>query len=253
MRAMLFDAIDRHGYRAIVLEGTDPPFATAAALDEYVTTGAGDPLALLSASQVFLRTTEILDLVHALRARNAEHPVDPVRIVHAQASSATSLEAMEREMAERTLVWHRDTGHRIVHWGGIAHIVAGDHRGLAPGGGTHRSSGGHLRSALGDGYVAIAATVGELDDGSVPPTPPQFTEAPLSEIDSGWLPIRGIDAPEAVRAWLEGPLRTRLVGPHYDPGADADHHVTGPSVHEAVDGFLHARRSEPMHPLPSTG
>ncbi|MHA6803006.1 erythromycin esterase family protein [Salinifilum ghardaiensis] len=248
---MLCDAIGRHGFRAVVLDGTDPPFATAAALDEYVTTGVGDPVALLAASQGFLRTAEILDLLHALRARNAEHPSDPVRIVHGPVSSATSLETVEREMAERTLAWHRDTGHRIVHWAGIAHVAAGEYRGLAPSGGTHRSSGGHLRTELGDGYVAVAATVGEVDDGSVPPTPRQFTEAPLSVIDAGWLPVRGVKGPQAVQGWLDGPLQTRLVGPHYDPAADAVHYVTGPSVREAIDGFLYVRRSEPMRPLRS--
>ncbi|MHA6804116.1 erythromycin esterase family protein [Salinifilum ghardaiensis] len=121
-----------------------------------------------------------------------------------------------------------------------------------PGGGTHRSSGGHLRAELGDGCVAVAATVGEVDDGSVPPTPAQFTEAPLSVIDAGSLPLRDVETPPAVQDWLDGPWRTRLVGPHYDPAADADHHVTGPSVRDALDGFLHVRRSAPMRPLRST-
>jgi erythromycin esterase len=58
--ALLRTLVHRAGFRAVSIEGTD---LTGAAIDRYVTTGAGDPTVLLRASPRFLRTREALDVL----------------------------------------------------------------------------------------------------------------------------------------------------------------------------------------------
>lgn len=257
MRSVTEDLVARHGFRAVFFEGTDPPFSTAPALDRFLVEGVGDPRVIVAKSQGFLHHREFLDLVLALRARNVAHPGDPVRIVHDLATKAvpTTLAAIERDMADRVLAWRESHGHKVVHWGGAAHILAGDPRGVSPGGvgETHRNAGGHLRAALGDAFVAVAATVGQVDAGdgysAIPPTPASFTEAPFAALPgTSWIPVRGVVTLPEVTAWLDAPLRTRMVGPVHDPDRDEEHHMSAPSVRRAVDAFLHRGRSRSVSP-----
>lgn len=252
------DLVTHHGFRALVLEGTDPPFTTAASLDRFVTTGEGDPRALLAASQGFARTRETLALVLALRSHSATHPDDPVRIVHGGPDGAGGgdLADLERELADRSLAWHDATGQRIVHWGGSAHVIAGDPRELSPGGAdlTHRNAGGHLRAALGEDYLAVAATVGTVASSpgtpAVPDVPDEFTESALQAGPAvSWIPLRDAATTPASRTWLRRALRTRSAGPTYDPDHDRDHYVSAPTVAGAVDAFLHVRASAAATPL----
>ncbi|GAA2253955.1 hypothetical protein GCM10010232_48580 [Streptomyces amakusaensis] len=57
------------------------------------------------------------------------------------------------------------------------------------------------------------------------------------------------EAPAPVRAWPDAPTRTRLVGPDYDPAADADHRLSGGSLGDWFDAVLHTRRVTPVRPL----
>lgn len=259
MRDVTVDLIEHHQFRAVAIEGTGSPFNTAAGLDRYVTHGEGDPLALIRASQGFLHAHEIEDLIVALRAHNQNHPEELVRIVHdnEHREPAKSLIEVEHELSDQALTWRAATGHRIVHWGGAAHVVAGEPRGIATGGEpdpglAHRNAGGHLRSALGSGYAAVAVTVGAVDAGAghapIPAVASSFSESPLNDVpDVGWLATRG--APAALVPWLDAPLRIRCVGPAYDPLRDRDHFITAPRVRDAVDAFLHVKRSTVITPL----
>jgi erythromycin esterase len=240
------------GVRAVAIEGTD---VSGPALDRYVTQGAGDPVALLRSGQGFLHTTEALEVINWMRAYNVHHADDALRVVHDDtgAVAPSDLESIERMLARRDLAWHERTGQRIVHWGGIAHLVVGNPRTLHPYGETQRSAGAHLRDALGDGYRAVAMTTGAgAAPYPLPQAPPTFTEvvfehasAPAVLID-----LKAHHEPSpAIESWLDSPLKTRCIGPGYDPARAEDFHLdTGP-LRRAVDYFLHVSKVTPAHPL----
>ena len=68
--------VEHAGFRTVAFEND---FATGLAIDRYVTTGVGDPVALVSEmSSPFWATEEIVDLVRWLRSYNQTH-TEPVR------------------------------------------------------------------------------------------------------------------------------------------------------------------------------
>ena len=68
--------VEHAGFRTVAFEND---FATGLAIDRYVTTGAGDPVQLVSGmSSPFWATEEMVDLVRWLRSYNQTH-TDPVR------------------------------------------------------------------------------------------------------------------------------------------------------------------------------
>lgn len=236
--------VEQAGFRAVAIEGTSE---TAVALDRFVRTGEGDPAALLAASQSFLRTHEALAVIRWLRAWSEAHPDDPVSIVHdrARGTPPGSLAEIEAYLAGSDLAWHAETGQRIVHWGGTAHVIAGDPRTVPPEE-THRNAGGIMRSELADGYGVAALTTGS---GSAPfaiPAPPrEFTEHAFADTphDIALLELATLNGvPQPVADWLHRPLRTRMIGPHYDPARDPDFHVDAGPLHECVDVLVHASR-----------
>lgn len=238
--------VERHGFRALVLEGDE---AASAELDAYVRTGEGDPVALLAKARSFWRTSEILDLVTWLRAYNRRHPDDPVRVVHPPRGEPTEHPApsaapanLERVIAENTLSRQEETGHKIVYWGGIAHTsVRGS---IAT---SHPTAGTIMRERLGHRYVSVGLTFHHgTEDGGVPAPPARFAEAVLGDvgIDAYFLDLRA-DAPSYVRAWLDTPTHARLIGPRYDP----DVHLTGGALAEWFDCVVHVTRTTPVHPV----
>jgi erythromycin esterase len=227
--------IDRHGFRALALEGDG---AASIALDTYVRSGEGDPLAILAQARSFWRFAEILNAVRWIRARNERNPSDQVRVVHTLESlrQLASREDIERYVADITIAWREQTGHRIVYWGGLAHTA----NGLATG----SNAGSHLRQRFGTGYVSIALT---FHHGSLPlrmdVPPADYVEAVLGavdletyllEIDGGWS--------ESVREWLDAPTKTRLIGPDV-------HELRGPALRIWFDFVIHSRRVTPARPL----
>jgi erythromycin esterase len=237
-RVMRF-LIDRHGFRSLALEGDG---AASIALDAYVRSGEGDPLAILARARSFWRFAEILDAVRWIRMRNERNPGDQVRVVHAPASAheatrrLASGEDIARYMADTTIAWREQTGHRIVYWGGLAHTA----NGLATG----RNAGGYMRARFGSGYVSIALT---FQHGSLPSQvdvpPADYIEAVLGAVDpeTYLLEIQG-GWPEPVRAWLDAPAKTRLIGPGV-------HELHGPSLRIWFDFVIHSRRVTPARSL----
>ncbi|MEI5101707.1 erythromycin esterase family protein [Streptomyces sp. PmtG] len=249
--------VEELGFRSLALEGDD---AARVGLDAYVRSGTGDPRALLAAARPFWRTEEILDLVQWLRSYNTRHPDDPVRFAgtaphpgprpQSRAARLDGLAAIERDLAEHVIRWHEHTADKIVYWGGLAHTAHGDPRTVSPSAGpaTHRNAGGYLRERFGAGYVSIGLT---FHHGKAPhpaPAPPtDFADAVLGStgLDAYLLDLRG-ERPHPVRAWLDAPTRTRLVGPAYDPGDDAAHHLSGGSLADWFDAVLHTQEVTPV-------
>ncbi|RRO12909.1 erythromycin esterase [Saccharopolyspora rhizosphaerae] len=244
--------VEQAGFRAVTIEGTTE---TAPALDRFVRSGEGDPAALLAASQVFLRVHEALAVVRWLREWNEAYPEDPVSVVHDRTPRTPpgNLTEIEAHLAESNLAWYAETGQRIVHWGGTAHVIAGDPRTVLPAE-THRNAGGIMRAELGAGYGVAALTVGS---GSAPfpvPHPPQdfaehaFADVPY-EVAVLELPPPA-EVPRSAAEWLTRPLRTRVIGPRYDPERDRDFRLDAGPVVECVDVVVHASHITPVTPLP---
>ncbi|SDJ69273.1 erythromycin esterase [Actinopolyspora mzabensis] len=250
-RVLLRGLVERAGFRAVAIEGTSE---TALALDRYVRTGDGDPARLIAASQGFLRTREALDIVRWLRNWTEAHPDDPVSIVHdgAHVKRPVGLAEIETYLASSDLAWHARTGQRIVHLGGTAHVVAGDPRTVPPDQ-THRNAGGIMRAELGGDYGVAALTVGSgKAPFPVPPPPYDFTEHAFAEVphEVALLELENMTgAPQPVTDWSRSPLRTRMIGPHYEPTRDHDFRVDAGPLHECLDVLIHTSRITATKPL----
>ncbi|MFR9726325.1 erythromycin esterase family protein [Streptomyces sp. MS19] len=226
--------VEEEGFRALLLEGDDPVRTGLAA---YVAGGGGEPGELVAGARPFWRTAEIVGVLRWLRGYNARHPDDPVRFVRV----GEWTEGVERGMADDVTRWHGETGDRIVHWGGYAHTAAAPMDG-------RRTAGSLLRERLGEAYVSVGLT---YHHGRVPevlgPPGDGLAEAVLGAVgaDAYLLGLRAADGlPEAVRAWLAGPARVRIVGP--DPAAPLI--ADGASLREWFDALLHVHTLTPAHP-----
>ncbi|OEV10306.1 erythromycin esterase family protein [Streptomyces nanshensis] len=242
--------VDEYGFRSLALEGDDPVRRGLAA---YVRDGTGgDPRELLARCRPFWRTEEILDVVTWMRAYNERHPADPVRFAESpvpepEFTGPESLPDIERHLAESTAWWHEHTGDRIVYWGGLAHMGVDAHR---------HNAGSRLRERLGSAYAAIGLTFHRGTALHRYPEPPaDFAESVLGagDLDAFTLDLRTGNAPDpAVRAWLAGPVRTRLIGPVYDPAHDAAHHMTADALTDLLNGVIHIREVTNARPLASS-
>jgi erythromycin esterase len=252
-------AVEDHGFRAVLIEGTDGEYATGSALDRYVTAGEGDPVALLRASQGFLHTQETLDLVEWLRNWSAEHPDDPVRVVHGSGREPvpTDLAGIENELAGLSLGWLERTGQRIVHWGGTAHLVAAAPRLLGEAPLEKGAAAGHrLRAALGARYALLVLTFGggELLGNPVLPAGPDLVESAFEGVPGRAFQLDLAElahAPADVVAWWRHTLRTRCVGSVYGSGNAADTWVGIPEPGPLADGFVHVAKVGPPRFLAS--
>ncbi|MDA3628732.1 erythromycin esterase family protein [Saccharopolyspora sp. WRP15-2] len=245
--------VEELGFRSVALEGDD---ASRVGLDEYIRTGVGDPRAMLSEARSFWQTEEILELVRWMRSFNLRRPEDPVRFVGAfqeQISPLDGLASIEQSLAEGTIRWYERTADKIVYWGGLAHTAVGDPRTVSPSSPplTHRNAGSYLRERFGADYVSIGMT---FHHGTAPypiPAPPaEFADAALGNagLDAYLLDLRA-DGPAPVRAWLDTPTMTRLIGPEYDPDDNAAYHISGGSLADWFDVVLHAREVTPVRSL----
>lgn len=228
------------------------------------------------------RAVELVEAIppapgHALALRHAR-----VVVAFHEFHGLDTVGYADERLAESTVWWHEHTGHRIVYWGGTPHI-ANRNPGPSPAteaeaaatsrfldavfspdarpsaapppspGARHRSAGSHLREHFGSGYVAVGMT---FHHGWMPypvPAPqPDWLDAVLGDVglDAYLLDFRA-PQPDVVRAWLEAPARTRVLGPFYDPENDAAHHMAGGSLSEWFDAVVHSQELTPTRSLGS--
>jgi hypothetical protein len=175
--------IEHAGFRALFIEGTEE---TGLTLDRYLYTGGGRSAGARAVESAVLRAVDVEDVLRGLRSWNREHPDDPVSVVSVpNPVEADSFAGIEAALADTVLTWRAETGQRIVHWGGIAHLVAGDPRRLPP---DHvgRSAGGVLRARLGSGYAVGTLTIGSgRAPFPVPDPRPDFLESAFEGIPAG--------------------------------------------------------------------
>ncbi|MGW9306586.1 erythromycin esterase family protein [Saccharomonospora azurea] len=245
--------IEHAGFRALFIEGTEE---TGLTLDRYLYTGGGRSAGARAVESAVLRAVDVEDVLRGLRSWNLEHPDDPVSVVSVpNPVEADSLAGIEADLADTVLTWRAETGQRIVHWGGIAHLVAGETRRLPP---DHvgRSAGGALRARLGPGYAVAALTTGSgRAPFPVPEPQPDFLESAFEGIPAGadeglLLDLhRAADhAPDTVARWLRRPLRTRVIGPVYDPARDRNSRVEAGPLADSLDVVVHLPHLTPITP-----
>jgi erythromycin esterase len=167
--------------------------------------------------------------------------------------------------------WRRRTGRRVVYNAATAHTAAVPRMLVSfpndqPGDDTveRQLAGGRLRRQLGDRYVAIGISFdhGQVLTGwEVQPGGPAVYEVPppsASLVDHVLGQTREPDylidlrhgGPPAVRRWLRGPARMRIVASAYVPANDADYAITVDPWRGAFDAILHLDQVTPSRLLP---
>ena len=201
--------LSQGGFTALLLEG-DPQ--AGALLDEHVATGRHDAIDILAQARPFLRTREILDTIAWMRTLD-----DPPRVVHGPA--IVSGPNLERDVADHIISWHRQTGDRIVWWGGAAHTAVGAAR--------------YLYEHFGvSGYRSVGLLFDHGDAlAPIPPAGPELLEARLRDEPAETL-FSELDAGHAERI--------RILGPTFDPDM---------SGQATLDAAYFTRSVRPMTPL----
>ncbi|SDD56233.1 erythromycin esterase family protein [Glycomyces harbinensis] len=193
------------------------------------------------------------DLVASLpEDAEREHILRYARILvdHHANSIAAGLDfgAYMADAAAAILRFHRATGAKTVLWDGVA-ITANARRArvaINPGK-AFASVGGHLREALGAGYLSmmIGFGEGEIHEGVRVPAPPaDYVEARLARDEAYYLDLRSA-APEAVARWLHGSRKVRVIPGVYDPAEDEKHHVVADDFAAWFDAVAYLPRIGP--------
>jgi hypothetical protein len=109
-------------------------------------------------------------------------------------------------------------------------------------------TGSYLRERFGARYVSICLT---FHHGAapypIPSPPPDFADATLGSADlDGYLLDLHTEAPASVRAWLDAPTRTRMIGPAYDPADNDAYRLSGGSLANWFDAIIHTQVVTPV-------
>lgn len=166
LRALVADA----GFRTLALE---LDWTRGLRLDHYLRTGEGDPEELLTADRAFVRTTELLDVIAWMRARNLQHPDDPLRIVGASISSVhpSSIDVVvdhvrrtAPDLVEELITHYAAPGERSAgRWTPVDHARAALHLvEQAPGASTYVTD--HARAVLDACEFEVMQGVGYLEE-----------------------------------------------------------------------------------------
>ena len=240
-------AVEHLGARTLVIE--EQSLAAAAVLDASVRGGARSSRDALGDAWAPWQTLEVVEVLDWLRARNEWHAHDPVRIVGAISEDELGLAGHVLEHLDRN-------GAPVAYWGGAAHSAVAPASDVTypPRSPSGASDGARLRRALGGRYVSIACVCDHSVAGEpLPPPPGHFTEAPLARVGApAWyIDLRHPDD-ESARQWVTAPATTRLIGPRYDPGRNADFRMSGSPLGHWFDVVLYVREITPTRPLDAT-
>lgn len=210
------------------------------------------------------------DLVHALSATAPqmvrEYAEQHMRTILGWYETYNHLDfAPERELfiADTIGWWQRLTGGKVAYWAADAHVTSAasvTYR-HPDGGWTAKMAGGHLKDRLSNRYAAVGSVFGHgtissnpMDLGTYPvgPPPAGLLDATLGTARSAaYLLDLGAPAPGPVRAWLAGPVTTRMILPTYAEGDDGSGYVmTVGSLANAFDALAYLRTTTASHLLP---
>ncbi|MFD0675553.1 MULTISPECIES: erythromycin esterase family protein [unclassified Paenibacillus] len=157
-----------------------------------------------------------------------------------------SQDNLDQQGARNITWWHEHTGDTIVYWGGIAHTASGNQ--LKAG----HSAGSYLRDYLGLAYTSIGLTFHHgLGTDHVPTPSPEFAESILGQANPDFF-FLDLHAEQSgpVLAWLHSPIKTRVIGPSYNPEKDSTFFMKG-SLADLFDIIIHTQEITPAIPLMS--
>jgi erythromycin esterase len=178
----------------------------------------------------------------------------------------------DRYVSEIIDRWRRRTGHRLIYNAANAHTAAVPRMLVSfpdeqPGDDTveRELAGGRLRRQLGHRYVSIGISFdhGQVLTGwEVQPGGPAVYDVPsphVSLVDHvlgqarqrDYLIDLRHDAPAAVRRWLRGRAKVRVIGSAYLPANDANYAITVDPWRGAFDAFLHLDEVSASRLLPA--
>jgi erythromycin esterase len=168
----------------------------------------------------------------------------------------------ETFVADTVTWWQRTVGGKVAYWAANVHSTAAPSLTLRLPGEvqTGTLAGGYLRERLGRRYLSIglAFTSGVIRSDftrpaphPVGPPPPGLLDAQLARARTpNYLLDLRMRAPEAVRAWLEGPATMRMIHPSYAEDDDgAGHTMEVGSLLGAFDVLVNIRTTTPTRPL----
>ncbi|WP_232665782.1 erythromycin esterase family protein [Pseudonocardia sp. TRM90224] len=192
---------------------------------------------LVGALRIGARVRELADLIVDFHANSVAGGLD------FDAAAAAAAEALVG-VQERT-------GHKIVYWEGIAHIANSPAVDLPAMGKKLRGVGSRLRAHFGAAYrnVAIGFGHGRIHYDTVPPAPPEFVDAVLSETPEPYLLDLHAARPPQVAEWLRGPHKMRIIAGIYDSAHDTEHHMATGPLDEWFDALVRIPEITPTTPL----
>jgi erythromycin esterase len=217
------------------------------------------------------------ELVRSLRGRGKTVERDDA-VQHAHAilgfyesytKAGDKNDVRDRYVSEILLAWRRRTGHRVIYSAANAHTTSSPRMLVSfpdpyPGDDTaeRELAGGRLRRRLGRGYVSIGTvfdhggvfTGWEADGGpkvyDVPPPHASFIDHTLGRTRRpDYLLDLHAPAPPAVRVWLDGPAKLRIMSSAYYPDNDANYSQAVDSLTEGFDALLHVGEVAPARML----
>lgn len=166
----------------------------------------------------------------------------------------------DRYVADTITSWRRRTGHRMIYSAANAHTTASPRMLISfpddePGDDTveRRLAGGRLRNRYGRRYVSIGTvfqqgqvlTGWEVRPGGpavydVPPPHASFVDVTLGQArEPDYLLDLHSGTSPAVRRWLDGPAKMRIIGSAYVAGNDANYSQSLDSWRAGFDAILH--------------
>ncbi|WP_051163200.1 erythromycin esterase family protein [Nocardia brevicatena] len=252
--------------RLTELRGHLAPIRTAHRIDEHVQRHQG-----IHPGRPFVEhARDALALVESLSDPRAEAAVSGESLAHRHTTALDRVRLIvafhensvagqggfardEKPSADTIVSWYDRIGARIVYWDGLAHTSALSARmgGSAPA--IFRGTGSHLRAYFGPRYLSVAIGFhhGDLGMAVAPDPAPDLLDAALAAVDlpAFYLDL-SVEAPAAVRRWLDEPVPVRVISGVYDPAQDDLARFQPDSLAGAFDALVHIRQTTPVRWLP---
>jgi erythromycin esterase-like protein len=249
------------GFRTIAWE---EGWGSGVAIDRYVTSGHGDPTAIVGDALFMLRTEAMLELVGWMREFNRGRPDhDKVRFLGADVLELRPTSARSSPTPERCTTWSAPSP-LVPRWSAAPTRsstrtpCSASTRPTAPAETrTTSATGTSPRSSTAGGSTpgTASSTGGEVRPGGpavydVPPPDVSLVDHVLGRAgDRDYFIDLHHHGRPAVRSWLRGTAKMRIIGSAYYPANDVKYAITVDPWGGAFDAILHLNQVTPSRLL----